>query len=471
MEDDKDNTIVKDEDFVNYSLAQLINDEVMISNKDKIHYFIGIKGTGMAALANLLIESGYKVVGSDTSNYVFTQTELLNKGVDIYDFNSNTIKDDMVVIIGNSFYDDHPDVITAKNNETIITYTYPQFLGKFIKDYASIAVSGSHGKTTTTSMISDMLRVAMPMAHLIGDGRGAADYNSKAIVIEACEYKRNFLNYKANFGIITNIEWDHVDYYKTFADYLLAFEEFANQIENAVLIFGDDENSRKLNIQTNTIYYGENSNNDLYATNIIENSEYSSFDVIYLNEYVANFKINKPGRHMIHNALASIGIGLLLNVDIQLIKDGLLNYQGAKRRFDVVEIGDSVVIDDYAHHPTELDVTLKAARVKYPNHKIVAVYHPDRIARLETFFDDFVAALKLADQSVIGSAVDSDGMSKKIDTSRLAASLDNPILVDDDENSVEKIAHLAPAVYVFMGTKEMHHLKMGLIDYLEKIDF
>lgn len=459
------------QEFVNLTLDDLIDAEVseQVSEKDRIHYFVGIKGTGMSALANLLHDAGYTVMGSDTENYVFTEVELKEKGVQIYPFGSDTITSDMVVILGNSFYEDHVDVV-ATHKVGAMSYSYPEFLGKYLSEFTSIAVSGSHGKTTTTSMISDMLRSSVPTAHLIGDGRGQVDQDADVIVVEACEYKRHFLSYKADFAVITNLEWDHVDYFHTIDDYLSAFEEFANQIKDTVLVFGDDPYADRLKLTTNTLLYGESASNDLYVKNIVEKDTHSSFDVVYLGEELGNFTINRTGRHMIHNALASIGIGILLGFTPSDINQGLQSYQGARRRFEVVEIGESVVIDDYAHHPTEIKVTLEAARTKYPNHKLVAVYHPDRIKRLETFKNDFISALQLADQTAVGSAVDSDGMTAVIDTSSLLNSLEGSITVDDNQESVSKLAHLSPAVFVFMGTKEMHHLKVGLIDYLKKID-
>lgn len=451
-------------------ILDMPNNQEEISEKSRPHFFIGIKGTGMSALATLLENAGYNVLGSDTENFVFTEKGLIAQNIEMLPFDENNIKDNMVVIIGNSFYDDHPEVMAAKNNDSVKTYTYHGYLGKFIQDYNSIAVSGSHGKTTTTSMISDMLKPFTPTGHLIGDGRGAMDANAESIVIEACEYKRHFISYVADYGIITNLEWDHVDYYKTKQDYLKAFEDFGNQIKDTVLIYGDDEDVDKLNINTKILYYGEAEGNDIRAINIYESSAGSEFDVIYRNENIGRFKVKLIGRHMIHNALAAIGIGKLKGLSNEEINAGLNNYQGARRRFEILEIGESVVIDDYAHHPTEVDVTIKAARVKYPNHKLVAIYHPDRILRLETFANEYIEALSQADEVAIGAAVDSDGMTKEIDLSVLLNNIDKSFKVEDDQNSISKLAHLSPAVYLFMGTKEMHSIKKQLINYLNRID-
>lgn len=471
LEDEKavlNNQVLKTQ-FVNMTLEDLLIDDSDENIKNKVHFFIGIKGTGMSALANLLHDAGVKVMGSDTTNYVFTETELKEKGIELVPFGSGLINEDMVIVKGNSFYPDHVDVVQAHDVQAKI-YDYPEYLGKFIQDYTSIAVSGSHGKTTTTSMISDMLRANMPTAHLIGDGRGHVDEGSHVMVIEACEYKRHFLEYKADYAVITNLEWDHVDYYHTVEDYISAFEEFANQIKKMVLVYGDDPYARKLNVNKNILFYGESESNDLYAKNIIERESGSSFDIVYKGEDLGEFRINRTGRHMIHNAIATIGIGLLIGLDRDSINEGLSEYQGARRRFEVTELGDSVVIDDYAHHPTEIAVTLDAARVRYPNHQLVAVYHPDRIKRLEAFQDEFIAALNTADYTAIGSAVDSDGMTAVIDTTVLTDNVKNSFNVNDNQESVEKLAILTPAVYVFMGTKEMHNLKVGLIEYLKKID-
>ena len=463
---ENEKVLKQDDNF--FTLDQMLSKD--LNEKDMPHYFIGIKGTGMAALATLLDDAGYHVLGSDTEDFVFTQRDLNKKEIEVLPFDKNNIKDDMVVIIGNSFYDDHPEVAAAKANDTIKTYTYHGFLGKFIEDYNSIAVSGSHGKTTTTSMIADMLSLHGPNGHLIGDGRGQVDADAKSMVIEACEYKRHFLSYKADFGIITNLEWDHVDYYKTNEDYLYAFEQFANQIKDTVLVFGDDPDRDKLNIETKVLYYGENEENDVRAVNIEESDKGSSFDVIYKGENIGNFKIKLVGRHMVYNALAAIAIGKIKGLDNHEINDGINNYKGAHRRFETVEIGDSVVIDDYAHHPTEVDVTIDAAKIKYPNHRLVAIYHPDRIARLNTFIEDYVSALKKADEIAISKAVDSDGMTKEIDLEPLLSRLGKAFVVEDSQQSISKLAHLSPAVYLLMGTKEMHEIKVKLIEYLKRID-
>lgn len=462
------------EEFINLTLEDLLSsdseDEVVVNldNNRKTHYFIGIKGSGMAALANLLHDDGYPVMGSDTLNYVFTEVELKEKGIHLADFGEDEITSDMVVIVGASFKEDHVDVIKARNANATI-YTYAEFLGKYINDYVSIAVSGTHGKTTTTSLISDMLRANVPTAHLIGDGRGASDEDSEIIVVEACEYKRHFLNYKADYAVITNVEWEHVDYFHTVDDYYLSFEEFANQIKNTVLVFGDDPKSRDLKIETDVLYYGEEAFNDLYAKNINETSEYSSFEVVYKGEDLGEFRIYRTGRHMVYNALASIGIGLLLGFSADDINEGLKAFKGARRRFDVVEIGENVVIDDYAHHPTEIVVTLQAAMSKYPNRDIIAVYRPDRISRIETFKDEYIQALSFADQAAICTAVDSDGLGP-IDTGILVGEIPKSFVVDDHADSVSQLAFLTPAVFVFMAPKEIHYLKEGLIDYLNKID-
>lgn len=450
-------------EFVNLTLDDLMGEDV---NKDKkTYYFIGIKGTGMSALANLLHDAKHHVMGCDTENYVFTEVELLEKNIEIVPFGSQNITKDMVVIVGNSFGEDHEDVQFAKAQGATL-YTYPKFLGEYIENYVSVAISGSHGKTTTTSMIADMLRHTVPTAHLIGDGRGQSDPGANIIAVEACEYKRHFIDYKADYSIITNLEWDHVDYFTTPEMYLQAFEDFANQTRKAVLIFGDDADAHTLNVTTPTIFYGESEDNDLYVKNIVETTSHSRFDVVYNNKEIGSFTINRTGRHMIYNALASIGIGLLIGLEYESINAGLAEYQGARRRFDVVEVNDSVIIDDYAHHPTEILVTLEAAYKKYPNQKMIAVYHPDRITRLDTFEKEFIEVLRLADQVAIGSAVDSDGFSKVINTNALLSNIDRSFVVDDKLESVEQLAYLAPAVFIFMGTKEMHTLKQGLIDYL-----
>ncbi|MDL2276092.1 Mur ligase domain-containing protein, partial [Breznakia sp. OttesenSCG-928-G09] len=177
-----------------------------------MYYFIGIKGSGMASLASILKDCGEDVSGSDIEKYIFTQAKLEEHKIPFFTFSEDNIKDNMTVIIGSSFNDDHIEVKAAKANPTVKTYMYAEFLAKLVEQYHSICVSGTHGKTTTTGMLAHVFSHINPTGYLIGDGTGVMPKEAQTFVLEACEYQRRFLAYHPDYAIILNIELDHVDY-------------------------------------------------------------------------------------------------------------------------------------------------------------------------------------------------------------------------------------------------------------------
>lgn len=206
-----------------------------------IYYFIGIKGTGMASLACMLHDLGNEVCGSDLEKHFFTEDELIKRNIPIYPFDEDNIKDGMHVIVGNAFLEDFPEVIKARSNKTCTTLRYHEFVGQFIQDYETIAIAGSHGKTTTTGMLSSVMKEKGHCGYLIGDGSGHVTKDTKYFCLEACEFRRHFLKYHPKYAIITNAEIDHVDYFKDESDYRSAYEEFSYNIAKALVIYGDED--------------------------------------------------------------------------------------------------------------------------------------------------------------------------------------------------------------------------------------
>ena len=236
-------------------------------------YFIGIKGTGMAALATMLHDIGEEVMGSDLEKHFFTEDELVKRNITILPFNKDNIKDNYTVIIGNAFKEDFEEVVAARNNPTCKCYRYHEYLGKLMDDYKTISICGSHGKTTTTTMMSQMFSSFKPTGYLIGDGQGYLTKDSEYLCVESCEYRRHFLAYHPEYAVITNIEIDHVDYFKDEADYLSAYQEFVNNVKEAVLYYGDDAECRKLQFKTPSFSFGfDIDNDDFVATDIEETS-------------------------------------------------------------------------------------------------------------------------------------------------------------------------------------------------------
>lgn len=427
----------------------------MMKNK---FYFIGIKGTGMAALALILNKLDHYVSGCDLEKHFFTEDLLVENNIEIQSFENAIIPTDATVIIGNAFLEDFPLVIKARKNN--ICYRYHEYLGLFMENYHTICVTGSHGKTTTTGMLSSMMSNFGETGYLIGDGSGKIEKNTKYFCVEADEYRRHFLAYHPNYAIVTNIEIDHVDYFKTEEDYQLAYEEFISQVKEKVLIFGDDKNCRKIKDSDKLIWYGIGDNNDLQAKNIVETTSYMSFDLYYLNEFKYRFNLNLVGRHLLWNALGVIGIGMLENVPFETIEDGLNLFKGVKRRFVIEEHGENVFIDDYAHHPTEVAITIDAARTRYPNKKIVAIFKPHRVSRVYKFAKEFATALKKADEIFLCdfTSIDDKEEGIDIDIYYLKDMIEDSTVIEEDESGANILAKESPAVFLFMSSKDIYPL-------------
>lgn len=418
----------------------------------KKYYLVGIKGAGMSALANVLYDMGHSVSGSDIKEMLFTQVELEAKGITLHEFGAGKIDPNMDVIIGNAFNDDHVDVIHAKTVGARVI-RYHDFLGELASGFISIGVAGTHGKTTTTGLLSHVLRLGSPTTYLIGDGTGKGVVGSKYFAFEACEYRRHFLAYAPDYLIITNIEHDHPDYFKDIDDVVSAFQSVANQCKKKVIMWGDCENVQQLKI-AHGLKYGFLAHNDVIARNVIKDSEGTTFDVVIEGHYYYTFKTPFFGDHMVLNSLSVISVCYLEGMNPKTVAKDLSLFMGVKRRFSERVLGNQVMIDDYAHHPTEIEVTLKAARQKYPTRRVVAIFQPHTFSRTTIFAKEFAEALKLADHvyltEIFGSARESAG---SIDIRvMLDANQDFELVTLDD---VGKLKQYENGVLVFMGAGDI----------------
>lgn len=425
-------------------------------------FFIGIKGTGMAALACILSDLDVEVAGSDLEKHFFTEDPLIDRGIPIAPFDPANIQDGMTVIIGNAFKEDFPEVKAARTNPTVTCYRYHEYLGQLMKDYTSLCVAGSHGKTTTTGMLSAMMDSIVPTGHLIGDGSGEIHKDSQYLAVEACEYRRHFLAYHPDYAIITNADLDHVDYFKSEADYARAYEEFAVQVKKGLVLFGDDPKVRALKIDPSVrhYYYGVEDGNDFQAVNIVETSEDMHFDVLFEGRPAGHFDLPFVGRHLLWNSLGVIALGLLEGYTAEQIEPGLASFKGTKRRFAIEKHGDNVFVDDYAHHPTEVSITIDAARKRFPDKKLIAIFKPHRVSRVCHFADDFAAALKKADEVYLCdfTSIDDKEDGIDIDITYLQDRIPGSRILSEDENGAAELAALAPAVYLFMSSKDIYGL-------------
>ena len=294
---------------------------------------------------------------------------------------------------------------------------------------------------------------------MIGDGSGFASKENKYFCLEACEYKRHFLAYSPYYAIITNIELDHIDYYKDIDDVISAYREYANKAEKMVIACGDDPYTHTLEVNPPIFYYGLNDDNDIIAKDVEYRNDGTSFDVFVEDNYYGHFDLPLFGKHMLLNALAVISVCYYERLEAKDVAKYLKTFKGAKRRFKENIIGDIVTIDDYAHHPTEVKVTIKAARQKYPNKKIVAILKTHTLSRTKEMADDFVEALNLADDAyVMDVGVDREEIGyDDVDYHVILDKLRNGKYMSLDR--VDELLKYENAVLIFMSSKDIYVLQ------------
>ncbi|WNS74632.1 UDP-N-acetylmuramate--L-alanine ligase [Bacillus sp. DTU_2020_1000418_1_SI_GHA_SEK_038] len=409
-----------------------------------IYHFVGIKGSGMSALAQVLHDMNYKVQGSDYEKRFFTQLALEQSGIKILPFQKENIKPGMTIIAGNAFPDTHEEIEEAMNLGLPVI-RYHRFLGDFMKDFTSVAVTGAHGKTSTTGLLAHVMKGAKPTSFLIGDGTGSGDENAEYFVFEACEYRRHFLSYFPDYAIMTNIDFDHPDYFANIEDVFSAFQEMAWQVNKGIFACGDDEQLQRIQAKVPVLFYGFGEENDFQARNIIKSTEGTTFDVFVRNTFFETFSIPAFGDHNILNSLSVIALCHYEELDSEIVQSYLKTFSGVKRRFTEKKIDTQIIIDDYAHHPTEIKATIDAARQKYPNREIICVFQPHTFTRTQAFLEDFAESLNLADKvylcEIFGSARENHGklsiedLKEKIPGANILTE-DNTVILKTHENSV-----------------------------------
>ncbi len=294
------------------------------------YHFVGIKGSGMSALAQIMFDKGFCVQGSDVEKYFFTQKALEDDGIKILPFSEDNIREGLTIIAGNAFKDEHPEIKKAMDMGLPVI-RYHKFLGQLIDGYTSIAVTGSHGKTSTTGLLSHVLEELRPTSYLIGDGTGKGNRDAEYFALEACEYQRHFLAYSPTYAIMTNIDWDHPDYFKSEDDVFSAFESFGKQVKKAVFALGDDKQLRRLKLDIPIVYFGFGDDNEFQAKNIIKETTGSTFDVYHNGEFYGNFVIPTYGDHNVLNALSVIALSEYEKIAAADVAKELRTFEGVKR--------------------------------------------------------------------------------------------------------------------------------------------
>lgn len=374
----------------------------------KIH-FIGIGGISMSGLAEILMDEGFSVSGSDAHCSELTQHLEARGAVLFYGQKAENISDEIdAVVYTAAIHPDNPEFMEVKRRG-IPMLSRAELLGQMMKNYKNaIAVSGTHGKTTTTSMITEIfLKAENDPTVSVGGILSSIGGNIRVggpefFVTEACEYTNSFLSFYPTMTVILNIEEDHLDFFQDLADIRNSFRLFAEQTaeDGMVIINGDIENYTEItkNGKARVITFGHSAACDYTAAEITYN-EYAcpSFDLIVRGETVCRLSLGVQGEHNVYNALAAVAAAAESGISYEKIAEGLAAYTGTNRRFEKKgELNGVTIIDDYAHHPQEIQATLKAAQ-NYPHHRIWCVFQPHTYTRTKAFLQGFADALALAD--------------------------------------------------------------------------
>lgn len=373
---------------------------------NKEYHLVGIGGIGMSGIACLLLRSGYTVTGSDLKeNRSILDLRRLGAKVYIGQAKQN-LTGNPVVVYSSAIKEDNPEILEAKRRGLSLIKR-AQALAELMADKTVIAVAGSHGKTTTTSLASCLLLEAgLSPTVAIGGILKNIDANAcighgNFFVAEADESDGSFLYYKPKYSIITNIDHEHLDYYKTFDNELKAFRNFFDATcgDGNIFCCSGDSNLMAIadDYKDRVITFGLSADSDIYPEHIMFNGLSSEFDCFFKDKFISRFKLGLGGEHNISNALAVIALGLTLGIDLKFINNALSGYKGAGRRLELkFKDTDYTLLDDYAHHPSEIKATLKAVNYLKPARKIV-IFQPHRYTRTKLLFDEFARSFNDAD--------------------------------------------------------------------------
>ncbi|WP_459479840.1 UDP-N-acetylmuramate--L-alanine ligase [Clostridium saccharoperbutylacetonicum] len=383
-----------------------------IKDKNKKIHFIGIGGISMSGLAAVLLNNGFKVSGSD-----FKDSPMLDKlktlGAEVYiGHKRENIKDADLVVYTAAIPSDNPELLEAQE-KNITLMDRAEFLGQIMKGHKyNVAITGTHGKTTCTSMLSHVtLADDLDPTILVGGELDAIGGNfrigkSDYFLVEACEYKRSFLKFFPYVGIILNIDADHLDCYKDIDEIADTFLKFSKLIPNDGYLVGciDDFRVKEILLKANcnTLSYGFSDDADVTAKNIIFNKNgCATFDVYKGNKNLFTLTLNVPGKHNILNALASTCVSLIFEISADSIIEGLSKCKGAHKRFEYKgELNGVTVIDDYAHHPTEIQATLSTAK-QIDHNKTYCIFQPHTYTRTKALFDEFTECFNDTDELIL----------------------------------------------------------------------
>ncbi|MBQ1432691.1 MAG: UDP-N-acetylmuramate--L-alanine ligase [Ruminococcus sp.] len=383
--------------------------EEQLNSIKRVH-FIGIGGSGMYPLAQIFHSKGYEITGSD-NNETETLEAVRKLGIKVFlGQKAENIEGAELIIYTAAIMADNPELIAAKASDAIVCER-AEILGVITSWYENaVCVCGTHGKTTTSSMITEIFVdanediscvIGGKLPSIGGSGRSGS---SQTMICEACEFEDHFLKLYPDCAVILNVDADHLEYFKTIENIIKSFHKFAEMATKAVIYNGDDANTLKAVEGISgkqLITFGWDKKNDYSAEIVKKEGLVTTFKVFFKGDEVAEMEINVPGDHNVLNALAAIAAARYSGLDFAAAAKGLSNFHGAIRRFQLIDkVGGVTIVDDYAHHPKEIEVTLRAAK-GLDFKRVWAVFQPLTYSRTEILMDDFAKALEIADISVI----------------------------------------------------------------------
>ncbi len=393
-------------------MTKTITSQPVFGKVNQVH-MVGIGGIGMSSIAEVLMAWGLEVSGSDMRGGENT-ARLGEQGAAIHIGHDAANVGDADVVVYTSAVDPskNPETKAAKERG-IPVINRADMLAALTRRKFGVGIAGTHGKTTTTTLAGHVVRAGgLDPTIIVGgrvhgfEARNAVAGSGDIVVVEADEFDRTFLKLSPSLAVITNIEWEHVDIYESLEDTRDAFAQFADEVPfyGAVIACIDDAEVRAIlpRLQARVVTYGLDPQARLRAVDVQDEGFYSRFTVVFDEEELGQVRLNAPGAHNVQNALAAVGVGLELRLPFDDIRRGVEEFSGVFRRFHKrADIGGVLVVDDYAHHPTEVEATLAAARKGFSDRRIVAVFQPHLFSRTQKFCDEFGAALSQADLAVV----------------------------------------------------------------------
>lgn len=382
----------------------------MFGRLKRIH-FVGVGGAGMSGIALLLKNLGFEVSGSDIQASEVTE-RLMQEGIRVFiGHRPENCADAEVVVFSTAVADDNPELLFARAHG-IPVIRRAEMLAELMRLKFSIAISGSHGKTTTTSLVTHVLTragldpTAVIGGRIVGAETGARLGQSEYLVAEADESDRSFVLLYPSIAVVTNIEPEHLDYYRNIQDLKKEFLRFVNRVPfyGSVILCMDSPAVRSFRsrVTRRVVTYGVDTEADFTIRDLQLYRFSSAFTVVYYGKEIGRFSLAMPGRHNVQNALAAIAVGAELGIDFSTIEQALTTFTGVHRRLEKKgEVDGIEVFDDYGHHPTEIRVTIEALRHAYPDHRILVVFQPHRYTRTKLLAEEFGTAFDRADEVVI----------------------------------------------------------------------